>query len=352
MFKTLLVSAGRAAALSGLILLVGSSPASAVSTASDAGITVKVKLAIATAEGVRARSVNVDTVERRVTLHGTVDADSEREAAEQAARTVDNVREVRNLLQVVAPRNQAAVAHSDEQLAECVSAALEAEPSLRESTIEVQSVNNGVVLLKGNARNLGDHLTAVLLVNEIDGVRRIGSEVRSQDVLVDADLWKERNIAVGGSTPRSTRSAADDLYTTSMVKLRLLADPTTPALDINVDTRRGVVTLFGIVPSESIRSAAVSAAATAAGVTSVKNNLLVVPGPMQAAASASDDVLATAVRENLSMHPELPHVNAEVSDCVVRLTGTISSAIERVEAMQVARATKGVCRVEDELTVQ
>jgi osmotically-inducible protein OsmY len=40
------------------------------------------------------------------------------------------------------------------------------------------------------------------------------------------------------------------MWITSATKMRLLADPRTPALDINVDTRAGIVTLFGIVPTQ------------------------------------------------------------------------------------------------------
>ena len=39
------------------------------------------------------------------------------------------------------------------------------------------------------------------------------------------------------------------MWITSDTKMRLLADGRTPALDINVDTWNGVVTLFGSVPS-------------------------------------------------------------------------------------------------------
>ena len=39
-----------------------------------------------------------------------------------------------------------------------------------------------------------------------------------------------------------------DMWITSAAKVRLIADDQTPATEINVDTRNGVVTIFGIVP--------------------------------------------------------------------------------------------------------
>jgi len=40
-----------------------------------------------------------------------------------------------------------------------------------------------------------------------------------------------------------------------------------------------------------------------------------------------------------------------VKNCVVRLTGTVPTGSERLEAMQVARATAGVCSVQDDLRI-
>ena len=60
--------------------------------------------------------------------------------------------------------------------------------------------------------------------------------------------------------------AASDMWITSATKMRLLADPRTPALDINVDTRAGIVTLFGIVPSQDAKAAAADDARKVSGV--------------------------------------------------------------------------------------
>ena len=68
---------------------------------SDAWITTKVKAALITSEDVPASSVHVDTVDGLVTLHGSVDTAGEKANAEAAARSVQGMREVRNLLQVV-----------------------------------------------------------------------------------------------------------------------------------------------------------------------------------------------------------------------------------------------------------
>lgn len=345
--------AGRKTGLLAALVCIGlASPALAASVSADAWITTKVKLSLATTAGVSAGEVNVDTIGRQVTLHGTVNTAAEKETAERTARAVGDVLKVRNLLQVVPAKNEKAVEEKDEEINGLVSAALASESSLKDSAITVQSVNKGVVLLAGNARTLSDHLTAVELAGDVRGVRRVASEVQSPDTLANADVWMERNIPVSGSEAHSARSAANDLYITSVVKTRLLADAEVPALEINVDTRDGVVTLFGIVANSQSKAAAESDAMKAGGVASVKNQLQVVSSARQPAVEAKDDVVESEVKRNLEQRAAFGAVGTEVRNCVVRLTGTVPSGIERVEAMQVARATRGVCSVNADLTIR
>ncbi|MFN2425268.1 MAG: BON domain-containing protein [Candidatus Binatia bacterium] len=349
---TFAISASRAATIAAFIALCVATPASAGTTPTDAWLTTKVKLAIATTDGVNPTEVHVDTVRRAVTLHGTVNTAVEKGIAEQAATSVTGVDSVRNLLQVVPAENEAAVEEKDDKISARVSAALAKEPSLKDSSIAVQSVNKGVVLLKGSAANLSDHLDAIEVARSVKGVRRVASEVESKDQLADKSIWKERNMAVEGADPASTPGAATDLYTTSMVKMRLLANGETPAMDINVDTRAGVVTLFGMVPTAESKAAAEAEAGKTSGVASVKNQLQVVATAKQPAVEARDDVIQAEVKANLEKNADLAKVTPEVKNCVVRLTGTVPSGIERVEAMQAARATKGVCSVKEDLTFQ
>jgi len=350
--KTGAITRTRVGALAALVAISLATPAFAMSTPADAWITTKVKVSLATTEGVDPTEVHVDTVRHEVTLHGTVNTAAEKETAERTAKAIEGVTSVRNLLQVVPAKNEVAVEAKDDDIAVRVSAALAANASLKDSTISVQSVNKGLVLLKGNAKSLSDHLTAIEITRSVSGVRRVASEVQSEEALADVNIWKERNIAVGGGMAPSAPSASTDLYTTSMVKMALLTNRDTPAMDINVDTRAGVVTLFGVVPTAESKAAAENEATKTAGVVSVKNQLQVVASARQPAVEAKDDVIQADVRKNLAGNADLGKVTCEVKNCVARLTGTVPSGMERVEAMQIARATKGVCSVKEDLTVQ
>lgn len=327
-----------------VFLLAG--PASAAS-APDAWVTTKVKLALATDEAVSARAVNVDTVEGRVTLHGSVGSEAEKAKAEQVARGIEGVREVRNLLQVVPASAKDRAEISDDQLKQRVEAALEADRVLDDSDIKVVSVNSGVVLLGGSADTLTDAYQAVDDAARVDGVVRVASEIRSPDELGDAELWKDGDI---GKVDQMESSARDRWITTA-TKLRLMANTETPAFDINVDTRDGIVTLFGMVDSAKAREQAAAEARKISGVRQVVNDIQVVAPSQAAKVGQKDDAVEDSIEKRIGAEAALSDsdIDVEVQAGVARLTGTVKSRSDQVAALTIARATPGVQRVIDDL---
>jgi hyperosmotically inducible periplasmic protein len=67
----------------------------------------------------------------------------------------------------------------------------------------------------------------------------------------------------------------DDASITAQVKAALVEDDDLSALDINVDTRQGVVSLSGVVDEPSDIARATELANDVAGVKSIQNNLRV-----------------------------------------------------------------------------
>jgi hyperosmotically inducible protein len=322
--------------------------APALAAQPDAWITTKSKLALLTTEGVSATAVSVDTVNQHVTLHGKVRSAEEKAKAETVVKTITGVQGVRNLLEVVAPRHEKAVQRSDDDIKKYVNTALQGQPALKDSAITVQSVNNGVVLLAGTAKTLTDHLSAVEVASGVPGVRHVSSEIQSPDTLADKEIWRERT-AQKSNAQYGAVDASRDVWITSMAKMRLLADSRTPALDINVDTRDGVVTLFGIVPATAAKRAAEADVRKVSGVKRVKNALQVVASAKQPGVKAQDDAIEREVTQALQSHEDLKGVNVAVKNCVARLTGTVSTGMQRLEAAVVARSTVGVCSVQDDL---
>jgi len=179
--------------LAAVLAIVGAGWASASSAANapDAWITTKAKMALLMAEDVSATAVRVDTTDGKVTLHGTVSSADEKARAERAARSVEGVRELRNLLQVVEKPRQESAAIADDALSAEVEKQLDADPALRDSKIAVKSANRGVVLLDGDARTLSAHLRALEVARAVPGVKRVASEIESPDTLADDEIWRD-----------------------------------------------------------------------------------------------------------------------------------------------------------------
>jgi len=332
----------------GLLCLASAAPAWA---ATDAWITTKAKMAVITDQGPSGLGINVDTVNGRVTLHGKVATAEEKAQAEAAVKKIDGVQSIRNLVQVVPDPQHKTVEGKDEDIKASVERALKDETALKDSSINVQSVNKGVVLLSGKAKTLSDHLAAVEIAAAVPGVRDVASEIESPDKLADNEVWKDTRTVSAGDAPGGVRSTASDAWITTDAKMRMVADGAVPAMDVNIDTRNGVVTLFGIVPTQAAKAAAEADAKKVSGVKSVVNDLQVVPESKQEAVEAKDDDIHKRLTASLNEHDALDGINVEVKNGVARLTGKVGSGSDRLQAAVIARSTKGVRSVEDDMTI-
>lgn len=75
-------------------------------------------------------------------------------------------------------------------------------------------------------------------------------------------------------TLEKTEEAVSDTWITSKVKSSFIADKNLSALDIEVETNKGVVALSGVVASEAERELAISTAKGIKGVTAVSADAL------------------------------------------------------------------------------
>jgi hyperosmotically inducible protein len=314
----------------------------------DAWITTKTKLSLLTTEGVSGTAIHVDTILGKVTLHGKVRTAEEKAKAESIAKKIDGVLEVRNLLQIVTPPREKAVQLSDDALKLRVEKELQGDSSLKESSISVKSVNKGVVLLAGTAKTLSAHLRAVETVAWVPGVERVASEIKSPDTLADAEIWREPTARGESSKESGIRNTASDIWITSATKMRLLTDSRTPALDINVETHAGVVTLFGIVHSQEAKAAAAEVTRKVSGVKRVVNDLQVMPKAKEAAVKVRDEDIESDVKKAFEKS-DFRDISVEVKNGVVRLTGTTPTGARRLDAAVLARSIQGVRAVKNDL---
>jgi hyperosmotically inducible protein len=316
--------------------LAGAAP----SPSSDAWITARAKIALVTASHVSSSAVHVDTIDGRVTLYGKVISQAQKDNAETTAKGIEGVKTVRNLLQVVSESNEKATDERDDKIKERVEKVFKDDPSLAATNIGVKSVNKGVVLLSGKARSLTDYLRAVESASAVSGVRGVASEVKYADKVVQAEPVH---------APGGVKDAAVDNWITMNTKMRLLADRNVPALEISVDTYRGNVTLFGIVPTAQARAAAESATKKIDAVVSVNNELQVVTAVQKEWVDAKDDIVERSVKLALKGRPELRKVDVSVKNGVARLTGTVGSDWDGLQAAILTRSTDGVRSVDQDL---
>lgn len=158
-----------------------------------------------------------------------------------------------------------------------------------------------------------------------------------------------------------------DAGITTAVKVRLAADDTVKAYQINVDTKNGVVTLSGAVETRAAKDQAVRFARETEGVTDVADNLTVNAAATlgertkEAAREAGRDIanaaadpgVTAAVKTKLLADPMVRGLKTDVDTRggVVTLSGTVRNAAERERAVAVARGTEGVKDVVDKLVI-
>lgn len=313
----------------------------------DAWVTTQTKLALWTTSGISSSEVEVDTVGGIVTLHGKVSSAADKASAEREAHKIEGVKSVRNLLQVVPDKREQAVTKNDKEIKDSVEAALKAQPSLAD--IKVKSVNAGVVLLAGTVDDLGEQERAVRCAFGVRGVHRVASEIKgsTDQIYLDGDVETGMPAAHKPAT-----SPMRDGWTTTEVKLRLMANEKIASTDVNVDTRDRVVTLFGIVPSATAKAAAESEARRVTGVTRVVNDLQIVPSSEKSLVKTEDKEVERQVRQAIDARAELRGVSVMVKGGAVRLTGSVASRMDRLEASTVSRSQRGVRFVDNALTVK
>lgn len=314
----------------------------------DGWLTAKTKLTLMTKGELKASQVKIDTNEGVVTLYGKVKDQAQKQAAENAVREIKGVRSVKNLLQIVPAASEKAVARKDDDIADQAKKMLKEDPALKDSRIELQSVDKGVVLLTGKAKTFSDQLRAVADVDQIAGVRRVVSQIEGP-----AEYgYEERNLTFDKQPKLQARNSTTDTGITMNVKMKLIAASDVPSGDINVDTHDGVVTLFGMVPSDLAKEKAEHEAARVGGVTRVQNQLEVVKKDDQKVVDAKDDQIIDALKERYGGNPEYKDITADVKAGTVRLTGTVTTAWEKLEVMRIARTTRGVKNVTEEIAIK
>jgi hyperosmotically inducible protein len=156
-----------------------------------------------------------------------------------------------------------ACAATDPGITTKVKAKLAADDTVKAYQIDV-TTQNKVVTLTGNLDNEAAKARALELARNTEGVVEVVDMIAVQTSEHEADA-PEGDRTVG--------EHIDDAGITMKVKAKLLDDPAVKGLQIDVDTREGVVYLTGSVRSENEKEQAIRLAKETEGVRDVQANL-------------------------------------------------------------------------------
>ena len=140
----------------------------------DVGITTAIKEKLAADAAVPSTRVYVDTNRGDVLLFGTVSTDAQKMAAEKDAKTVSGATMVTNEIDVKKTADKVPIV-KDDAVASSVKKLLAKDQDL--SKVEVK-VNDGTVMLTGNAPSSWERAHAALLSREAQGVKSVDNEVK------------------------------------------------------------------------------------------------------------------------------------------------------------------------------
>jgi len=259
-----------------MVILSALVPIAAVraDTRADAWITTRAEAALHFVDGVRSAEVKVDTLDGRVTLSGKVRSEKIKAGAAEGVWSVEDVVGVRNLLQVVGAGSQRRVQRSDRAILIDVRQVLRSDRSLDGSSIVVESVSRGVVVLSGDAASSSDIVRALHATSRRPGVRAVFSQIQGITALAEVGLTEASSG--NRSYPRyDAVNAADDVIRRGVTRALLDLD-TKENAEIRVFVTDGVVRLTGRVPTWEGNDSRVHAARSVTGVRSILNELRVV----------------------------------------------------------------------------
>lgn len=361
--RSVLLSSALLAAVAGSAMAQDRSTADRVNNAAadlgDAWITTKVQASYFADADVRARNIDVDTVNGVVTLTGVVHSERERDQAVAIARTIDGVREVRDELRI--------------------------DPLGAEGTAGTAGTIDA-------DRDVDADLG-------VDTDRDTNADRRDADVDRDADMpdvsdTTDRAMERTEQAGRTAGERIDDAWITTKVKAQYFMDEAVKGRAIDVDTNQNVVTLRGTVDSAASKARAVAIAQSTEGVERVVDQLTVrpeaagttgavdesdrpatdhgaadeanrpgtdrdadtrMPGSDELAhVTQSDAALLATVKSKLALDNQVSAfaIDVDVENGIVSLQGDVRSEAARDRALQIAREVEGVREVRDRLTIR
>ena len=146
----------------------------------DSWLTSKTKIALFADTRVKGRQINVETQNAKVILRGKVDSDGAKSAAEEIAKGIEGVKDVKNELQVVPPAVREMVEDNDDAITDRVKDSIKKDTKLSQADIGVKT-NAGVVSLTGEVPDIMTSAQASMTAWIVPGVKSVKNDLMVKD---------------------------------------------------------------------------------------------------------------------------------------------------------------------------
>lgn len=244
-------------------------------------------------------------------------------------------------------------------------------PDIKPWNIDVSTRSNGTVTLRGEVDDHRDRQQALDIARNTEGVTQVDDQLRVRGEQPIATAGTDEPEPAPPSETAGERNApttelaeaSGDAWTTTKIQSKYFMDDEVRALDIDVSTSGGNVTLSGSVPSDEHRRQAEAIARSTEGVRQVTNSLRVDPSAggrtpggtaMQTVKNPfSDEWLETKLQAKFFLDDVVKgeQIAVAVRDGVVTLTGRARSEDAKRAAVAIAQGTEGVKQVQDQIAV-
>jgi hyperosmotically inducible protein len=201
--------------------------------------------------------IRIESKDGAVTLTGIVSEESRRGLARETVAGLPDVKSVDNKLEV---KGVNPTVNSDAWLREKVRITLLFRRSVSAVGTQVD-VKDGIVTLRGNADSLAQKELTTEYAKDVDGIKSVNNEM---------------TVSMTSNTAKAKVGAKiDDASITALVKMTLLFHRSTSALNTKVETKSGVVTMYGKARNQAEKDLVDKLVNDINGVTSVNNRMTI-----------------------------------------------------------------------------
>ena len=201
--------------------------------------------------------IKIQSIDGAVTLTGIVSEEFQKSLAQETVAGLPGVQSVDNRLEI---KGAPPTVNSDAWLSAKVKATLLFHRSVNSIKSEV-GVKDGIVTLRGEADSQAQKELTTEYAKYVEGVK---------------DIKNEMTVSKPSKNTKTTLGEdIDDASITAQVKISLLFHRSTSALNTKVETKKGVVTLYGKAKNAAEKDLATKLVNDINGVKSVNNRMTI-----------------------------------------------------------------------------